>query len=188
MFDFVSLESECPMNSPVWGSLQAAYAELPTLEDVPKMPGNPSRGNKMWEILQFESSMMRLRVMIVSNYKSCPSQPFPSLFARLHSSRLKTHGKPVLRVPHDKGSWEKRCQRWISAGWISRVCVCVDFLVGCHEFKRCWPTKRGHSPIQEICFSLYIVETTYYLYFDTVGIMFQATYFFASGFNTSRCT
>ena len=38
------------------------------------------------------------------------------------------------------------------------------------------------------CFSLYIVETAYYLYFDTVGIMFQAFFFCASGFNTSLCT
>ncbi len=62
----------------------------------------------------------------------CPSQPFtgclPSLFARLHFS--KPMETSVLRVPHDKGSLEKRWERWISA---------------LNVYKRCWPIKHGHS-------------------------------------------
>lgn len=45
-------------------------------------------------------------------------------------------------------------------------------------YKRCWPRKHGDSPIQGISFfSLHCWDNIIRLYFDAVGIIFQANFF-----------
>ena len=99
------------------------------------LPGNPSREKNNWEILQFESSMMCFFFEIIYSKRKVQQ----TCFALRSLSLLASHRcLPAFTAENPKGATRqgKLGEEVPAIGRISLVCVCVNFLVAMHQFKK----------------------------------------------------